>query len=216
MTATLLGSVVHGFDNATNTVTSPNHTLLAGNNRVVLVGIVGGNAAARTVSAITYGGQAMTEIFYDHVSGNSGHFVGLYELREGSLPGDGVRTATVTMSDDCADLGIIVLSIQDASQSGAEDVDSSHTSGVGSTLTLSISNGSFQFDVVSKASDGESGVPGANQTERWDGDIGNRRALSSTASVEATMSWTWNNRFFYHAAASWTVDEGFIPRASMF
>ncbi len=207
MAATLLGSVVHDFANASATV-SDDHTLAAGSDRIVVVLITGGDGAARTVSSVTYGGQACVAEIYTQ----SGVFSGIYYILETNLPGDGVNTATITMSAACSDLGILVLAIQDAFQAAPEDSDVNTATGTSSTITLTVSSNSFQVDILSKGGDTETVTPGANQTERWDEDIGGRRAFASTAPDEATMSCTFANRLFMHHAASFAQAMNFIPR----
>lgn len=221
MTISILDSVSKGFTNTSQTHTE-SHTLTSGNNRIVIVGALLNDAAARSFTSATYGGNAMTEIVTIIEVGQNLR-ASLYRLKEADLPSNGANDAVVTAQIAVSDIGCFVMTIQDVDQTAlVEDSDSEQgASAATSSLTLTITNNSFQINQLAHRSDTGTLTWGGGQIEEWDEDIGGTRAGASSqigaSAGEEAIAWTSTvAQRFAHVAASFVAADILVAQNTYF
>lgn len=134
----LLGTAATGTANTTTTV-SATHTLSSGTKRIAIAFVSFYQSTATSCTGVTYGGVAMTKI------GNSGNHTNVFRdisawyLLDASLPANGSKTVTATLSASSANLNIHVFTIQYAAQAAYEQSPTPGTYLATSSATSTIS-----------------------------------------------------------------------------
>lgn len=205
------------ISNFTNTFS---HTLVAGSERLIIVGFCNENADVMTTSSVTYGGVAMTMAVEQLLVSGSRNLVGIYYLLEASLPANGSNTVSVVMTGTSSSSTNVAYCAQytGVAQQAPEATDSdSQTSGTTITNTVSPSTGAWAFSaVVVGQIEGGSWTHNEGQVELVDG-LGNLggvevasfaelRSANGETSLSSTCSGTVNR--VVRAVASFAVSSG--------
>jgi len=140
------------------------HTVSAGANRMLLVGV---STRTTTVSSVTYGAQPLT--FIGGQSEGVGPVVRA-EIWALANPNSGTNTVTVNLaaSNRCA-AGSVSLTgtVQNTALLGFTSNNAKGVNSSPATVTVTSSAGSFVFDSVSVRGDATSITPSGSQTQRW-------------------------------------------------
>ena len=206
MAVSFLGAFVEANDTTIDT-DAVTHTLVAGNNRIVIIIIPTRDTAAHGISVVTYGGQAAT-LAVENEAGGDGIASYIYYVLEADLPADGANNAFVVFNGAVQGLGVGCYAIQDANQGAPEDTGSDVGSDAGASLNLTITAGSFQADCFSHRGTGGTFTWGAGQVERWDENNGGVHRIGASTQEGAspgseTMSATSTvGNFHVYVAAS--------------
>ena len=113
-----LGTKISGNSNSSNSRTD-SHTLVAGDDRIVIVGAVGTDSSSsdRVVTSVTYGGQSCTEVINrNDTSNNINKYISFWYILEANLPSDGANDVVVNTSGTIDHIELICHSFQDAAQ----------------------------------------------------------------------------------------------------
>lgn len=125
----LLGTGATGSTAAATSV-SATHTLSSGSNRIAIACVY---VQTNTVTGVTYGGVAMTQL---GVATGSNERCYIYYLLEASLPANGSKTVTASFSGSSA-AQISVFTLKNAKQS-APGTAVTNTSAAAATLTVDL------------------------------------------------------------------------------
>lgn len=119
------------------------HTLVAGPNRLVVVGVVVENTDTVDVASVSYGGQAMTKAV-DAVTGTSGarDMMDIWYLLEDDMPADGANNVAVSLSGASNNPGVIVIA------SSYESVAQEAPESTGSKTETSPADATIECDAV--------------------------------------------------------------------
>ena len=163
--------------NGTDTVVSPktwSHTVPAGNNRLLVVQLCvqGQGATAATVTAVTYGGVAMTKVLTS--TGANATPVWKNEVTYWFLlrpaVGTGTISATITAPTSLPDYGGYSVDFQGASQSLTPDATGTNTStatGAINTSITPVAQGAYILAAINTMNDGSTaGTVASSQTQR--------------------------------------------------
>lgn len=126
-------------DSADNSITVA-HTLAAGSNRLVLIKIgCWKSDGAVTVSSVTYGGVACTEIVSLDLDASTDHFFGgIWYIKEASLPSNGSNNVVVTFGAAVVEKAVVVRALSGVDQTTTfrDNDEISAMSGTSPSLTL--------------------------------------------------------------------------------
>ncbi len=221
MAVSFLGSFVEANDTTIDTDLVA-HTLVAGNNRIVIIIIPARDTGAEQIASVTYGGQAAT-LAIANETGGDGIASYIYYVLEADLPADGANNAIVTFNGVVQGLGVGCYAIQDANQGAPEDTGSDVGVDSGASLNLTITAGSFQADCFSHRAIGGTFTWGAGQVERWDENNGGVHRIGTSTQTGAspgseTMSATSTIEDFhvYVAASFARLTPAFIPQVMIY
>ena len=173
------------------------HTLGAGNNRLLVVGIgVEGTFPTQAdVTGVTYNGVALTKAV-DHDVGIQN--TEIWYLLEADLPAAGSYTVQVTTAGAPISINAGGISVTGAAQSGPEAANSNDDGQIGSltiqTNITTVTNGVWVFDSVGSGNAITGFTADADQLERFDVVGSSSAAAGSTELVptagSATLGWT--------------------------
>jgi trimeric autotransporter adhesin len=192
---------------ATTTLTW-SHTVNAGSNRVLIVGLSIDNGS--TATGVTYGGQAMTLVGRTVSAGN-----GTIELW--SLVAPTVGTANIVASIGTAEKVVGgAASFDGVDQATPTSGGVTGTAGTGSAASHAIASASGDLAIgVLWGNDGVAATEGGGQTTKWSfvtgAGSGNPRGVGSTeaGAASVTMSWTLG------ASVQWVVGGTSIKAAAV-
>ncbi|MBK6902404.1 MAG: DUF11 domain-containing protein [Saprospirales bacterium] len=184
---------------------SVSHQTLAGDNRLMLVGIsyVDNASNTRQVNTVTYGAQNLTQV---GISRNTTGDV-VTEVWSLMAPTVGTTNVTVTWNESHNAKVVGVMTFTNVDQTTPLGTPST---GIGNasapSLVISSATDEIVFDAVSWANDGLGVSPGGGQTERWDHDEDvtgtdlTGAASTETGAASVTMSWSDENIEWAHIA----------------
>lgn len=210
MAITILDAIQTNFGNSQISITQ-NLTLTSGLNRVVIVGGLLNSTVSRVFSTATYGGNNLTEI--DTII-ETGQFLrsSLYYIKEADLPSDGANDIVLTANFSVTDIGCFGMTIDGVDQALlVEDFGSEQGATTATSLiTLAVTLGAFQIDMLAHRQDTGTLTWGAGQVEQWDEDIGGTRAGASSQlgapAGNEDIEWTSTvAQRFAHVAASFVA-----------
>lgn len=180
---------------------SVSHQTLAGDNRLMLVGISyrDNGSNTRQVNTVTYGAQNLTLVSLLRNSSGSDDVV--TELWSLVAPAVGTANVTATWNETFTSKVMGVITFTNVDQTTPLGTEQTATgSGAAPSLVVSSATNELVFDVVSWGNN--NGVsPGSGQSEEWEEQEdpdGNASDLTGAASTEAgaasvTMSWSDEN-----------------------
>jgi hypothetical protein len=180
MAVSILGSSANNGANSATTLTVT-HTLSAGSNRLVLAAFAWDSHVSDTISSVTYGGNAMTEVTGSPYTGGAlGVALSLWAIKEASLPADGSRDLVVTWGSTIQAYGG-VIAFADAHQTTTFTSVATGTA-TSDTPSVTVSGvGADDFVFVKTANQfGTLQTEGADQTTQWSSSAFNQRGLAST------------------------------------
>jgi uncharacterized repeat protein (TIGR01451 family) len=184
----------------TATTFSWTHTVGAGNNRLLVVGISVMNAGSNSVNSVTYGGVTLTRIGTRSIS--SGGSIYLTEMWSLTSPASGSATVVVNVNNAASiAAGAVSFAGVNLSQPLGSFVSASGTAGT-ATVDATTSAGDMVLDTLTTPGNITFTV-GAGQTERWNASAGGSASVRGKGGTEpavgqtTTMSWSLNqNRIF--------------------
>jgi len=187
--AVAVDSTSHTFANSATHTWS--HTVGAGSNRVLVVG-VSNRDGTRTVSTVTYGGVALTRIGLQNGAGTANR-VELWRL---IAPATGTANIIVTLSGSTETVaGAVSYTGVDQTTPFGTFASASGTSTAPSVAVTSAS-GEVVMDVVAANGDSDGATVGTGQTQRWNdftgtggGDI-HGAGSTEPGAASVTMAWT--------------------------
>ncbi|MEE9303821.1 MAG: hypothetical protein V3U84_08540, partial [Thiotrichaceae bacterium] len=183
-----------------NTTLTINHELLAGQSRIVVVGIsVEDSQGVGRTTSITYGGLPMHAIagsLSTTVSGGTSIITELYYLLESELPGTGNTTLSITHNGNDISAGVTLLGGVQQSTPDTVSISSALTpTQVSTSITTTIA-GSMIVDVIGGGHPQNRGVfvAGVDQSESWDANAPSSQSASSTriAAVPGAYNLLWD------------------------
>src|SRR5882672_6407551 len=195
------------------------HTLGAGTDRIVIIGVTAENTTATNaaVASVTFNGVAATAVPNSLISGGGTGIIEteLFYVLNSSLPAPGTYTIQVTFHGSIQGASTGAVSLfgvnQAAPESVATNVDTSGADSISTSITTH-TNGAWVVDV---AGSGNSGTftAASGQTLRWGIASSGSTGASSTKAVATagatTLSWTHSgaNRLA-HSLASFAPSSG--------
>jgi pectate lyase len=195
------------------------HTLGAGTDRIVIIGVAAENstAANAAVAGVTFNGVAATAVPNSLISGGGTGIIEteLFYVLNSSLPAPGTYTIQVTFHGSIQGASTGAISLfgvnQSAPESVATSVDTSGADSIATSITTH-TNGAWVVDV---AGSGNSGTftAASGQSLRWGIAASGMTGASSTRPVatagSTTLSWTHSgaNRLA-HSLASFAPSSG--------
>src|SRR5436309_684242 len=194
--AVTVGETSAGVENDAQSSLSFLHTT-SGTNRLLVVGVTQKNSPVRSVSSVTYAGQAMTSAGSAvNASGAGAH---IYYL---VAPPTGPNTVVATLSGSASGMSVGAVTFTGVNQTTPVGTFASATgSGTAASVTVTSNSGEIVVDTVSSASSSTQ-TPGAGQTLQWTSpgtQGGDRGSISTEAGASAvTMTWTVGN-------AAWAI-----------
>ncbi len=183
-----------------NTTLTINHELLAGQSRIVVVGIsVEDSQGVGRTTSITYGGLPMHAIagsLSTTVSGGTSIITELYYLLESELPGTGNTTLSITHNGNDISAGVTLLGGVQQSTPDTVSISSALTpTQISTSITTTIA-GSMIVDVIGGGHPQNRGVfvAGVDQSESWDANAPSSQSASSTriAAVPGAYNLLWD------------------------
>ncbi len=195
------------------------HTLGAGTDRIVIVGVTAENTTATNaaVSSVTFNGVAATAVPNSLISGGGTGIIEtqLFYVLNSSLPAPGTYTVQVTFHGSIQGAAVGAVSLfgvnQSAPESVATKVDSSGADSISTSITTH-TNGAWVVDAVGSGNSGTF-TAASGQTLRWGIASSGSTGASSTKAVATagatTLSWTHSgaNRLA-HSLASFAPSAG--------
>jgi hypothetical protein len=165
---------------------------VSGSDRVLMVGVSMSNPGARTVSSITYDGQALSFVGSENNSNDKSRI----EIWSLVAPNTGTNNLVVTLSGANGD-GFVVgamtfTGVDQDTPLGTFSSASGHSAG-GSTVVSSAA-GELVFSTLNiQTTANDDLIPGAGQTEHWDLHQNRADGGGSTApgAASVTMSWSF-------------------------
>lgn len=174
------------------------------NKRVLVVSVAIEDANNRTITGVTYDGNAMVEGGTQLFSANDNQ-VGLYYIIDANMPAAaGTYDVVVTANDTC-DLNSGAISLYNVDQGNPLDVAVVTNTSAIATVSVNITpvtNGAWIIDSVSQPSSDVLIWPDVNQVERYQSNADCRFGMSHKMLATAgatTMGWTRTN------AAAWGI-----------
>ena len=172
----------------TGTSVTVSHTTGTGANRLMLVGISYRNKDSETVSAISYGGSALTLV--GTIANGTNSRIYIYRLLN---PAQGTANLAVTFNN-AVDRGAVVAvaTFFNVNQSSPLGTFASATgSSTAPSVDVTAATGQLVFDVLAVRNT-TALTPGAGQSERWDLSQTDIRGGGSTeaGAASTTMNWT--------------------------
>lgn len=187
------------------------YTVAAGSNRLLVVGVSVPSGNVNSVSSVTFGGQALTNLTTVTSAGTDRPRVEIWYLKEAGITAaigvSGTANITVTVNTTLDIVfGATNYTNVDQTTSFGTAVTNSGTD-TNPTVNVSTSTEDIVFDTMHKCNTGVCGsatvtVGAPPQTQRWNTSTGNTHGSASTKPGNGgtvTMNWTLNN------SRSWAI-----------
>jgi autotransporter-associated beta strand protein len=181
-----------------SSVVSWSHTVGAGDNRMLVVGVAAERNADQFPTSVTFGSQSLTKVTGS--SASQGTPYNVTELWYLPAPAVGMATITITFPSSQANGGecgaVSLFGVKDAAPEAVAIANAAGSGGSYSLAITTLSHGAWLVDVVNNGTGGTTDfVAGAEQMERWDRNAGGQmRGACSTREVWSaglvTDTWT--------------------------
>ncbi|MBI4848420.1 MAG: Ig-like domain-containing protein, partial [Nitrospirae bacterium] len=180
---------------STTSTVSWSHTVGTGSNRLLVVGVSFDARNSNTVSSVTYGGTALTNL---RAEGTGANFART-EIWYLTAPASGSNTITVTIGGTATDklnmAGAVSYTGVDQTTPFSSNRGAAGTTASAPSVSISSATGNLIFDIFATYRPTTTPSQGAGQTLYWknttQGTTGVNGGMSSKAGTSATtMSWT--------------------------
>lgn len=212
MAITLQNAPVTASKTAIATTLTFSVTVNSGSNQILVV-CVSGEINTHTVTGITFGGVALTQL--GRQANASFGYAEIWYLKNPSP-----STANVVVTDSSAGVmaaGAYVLSGVDQTTTWRTTVKATGSAASASVTVASVASGDFLIDSLDIDGTGHSSVAGADQTKRWgiEPSAGTTTGNSSTqpGANGGAMSWTWTTSAPYSLLANALIPASGSPTA---